>query len=285
MTSSGPNSRSFITTSWDDGSPLDFRVAELLVRYNLSGTFYIPRTCGLEFSRPTMGANSIRRLSETFEIGGHTLDHATLTGLPPSQANRQIHDCKTWVEDVTGKSCTMFCPPCGKYSKEHLSMVRSAGFDGLRTVEMFSIDPPRAATVSRVCFSTPSTIPEFAARQHTSNSLAVLPTTLQAHPHGRLAYLRNIARRFAARNLHLYLLAGAKTAWPSLAATLARRVMEQGGVFHLWGHSWEIEATHQWHELEVVLRMLSSLMPNATRLSNGQLAGQTFLSVMDGDPT
>ena len=219
-----------------------------------------------------MGANSIHRLSETFEIGGHTLDHTTLTELPPAQAHRQIHDCKAWVEDVTGKSCTMFCPPRGKYTKEHLSMVRAAGFDGLRTVEMFSIDPPRAASVSGVCFSTPSTARELTARPYTSNRLTILPTTIQAHPHGRLAYLRNIARRLAPRNLRLYLLTGAKATWPKLAESLAQRVMRRGGVFHLWGHSWEIEATHQWHELEDVLRMLSSLMHDATPLSNGRLA-------------
>lgn len=218
-----------------------------------------------------MGDNSIRRLSDSFEIGGHTMDHTTLTSLPSAQANRQIHACKTWVEDVTGKACTMFCPPRGKYRKEHLSMVQAAGFDGVRTVEMFSIDPPRTAT-SRTCFSIPSTAPELAARPDTSNRLAILPTTLQAHPHGRLAYLKNIARRFAARNLGLYLLAGAKPTWPSLAESLARRVMQHGGVFHLWGHSWEIEATHQWHELDSVLHMLSSLMHGATRLSNGGLA-------------
>ena len=29
----------YITTSWDDGHPLDFRVAELLAKYGLPGTF------------------------------------------------------------------------------------------------------------------------------------------------------------------------------------------------------------------------------------------------------
>ena len=33
-----------ITTSWDDGHPLDFKLAELLNKYNLKGTFYIPRS-------------------------------------------------------------------------------------------------------------------------------------------------------------------------------------------------------------------------------------------------
>ena len=33
-----------ITTSWDDGHPLDLRVAELLAKYGLQGTFYVPMT-------------------------------------------------------------------------------------------------------------------------------------------------------------------------------------------------------------------------------------------------
>ena len=32
----------YITTSWDDGHPLDFRIAELLSEYRLRGTFYVP---------------------------------------------------------------------------------------------------------------------------------------------------------------------------------------------------------------------------------------------------
>ena len=32
-----------VTTSWDDGHPLDFKIASLLEEYNLKGTFYIPK--------------------------------------------------------------------------------------------------------------------------------------------------------------------------------------------------------------------------------------------------
>ena len=31
-----------ITTSWDDGHPLDLRLAELLHKYDVPATFYIP---------------------------------------------------------------------------------------------------------------------------------------------------------------------------------------------------------------------------------------------------
>src|SRR4051794_21779274 len=45
----------FITTSWDDGHPLDIRIAELLAKYDLPGTFYIPRAS----QRPTMEESAV----------------------------------------------------------------------------------------------------------------------------------------------------------------------------------------------------------------------------------
>ena len=37
------NPHAFMTTSWDDGHPLDYRIAEMLQEYGLRGTFYIPK--------------------------------------------------------------------------------------------------------------------------------------------------------------------------------------------------------------------------------------------------
>ena len=64
-----------ITTSWDDGHPLDFRVAEMLSRHNLRGTFYVPRTA----DNATMSAAEVRELGASFELGAHTLAHVDLT--------------------------------------------------------------------------------------------------------------------------------------------------------------------------------------------------------------
>src|SRR5262249_26496051 len=65
----GMTQATYITTSWDDGHPLDLRVADLLARHGLRGTFYVPRTA----ENPTMTARQVRELSGTFEVGGHTL--------------------------------------------------------------------------------------------------------------------------------------------------------------------------------------------------------------------
>src|SRR6266481_3829885 len=96
-----------ITTSWDDGHPLDLRVADLLAKHGLNGTFYIPKAADNE----TMSATDIRDLMVAFEIGAHTLKHVALTGATEKQAWHEIADSKSWIEDNTGRPCRMFCPP------------------------------------------------------------------------------------------------------------------------------------------------------------------------------
>jgi hypothetical protein len=234
----------FITTSWDDGHPLDLRLAELLAKYGLPGTFYVPRTA----ETTTMSPSELRSLGSTFEIGAHTLHHVNLSGTSQDQARLEVTESKAWVEEVVGAPCRMFCPPKGKFSRRHLEMIREAGYVGMRTVELLSLDVPRV-----------------------SDGLRVMPTTVQAHPFSRLGYGRNVIRRCACRNLWTLLTHNLSKDWMTLARSLLRRVLERGGVFHLWGHSWELEQTGQWQHLDEVLRLLSDHMDRAAAFTNGQL--------------
>ena len=45
--------------------------------------------------------------------------------------------------------------------------------------------------------------------------------------------------------------------WDELAILMFERVYKTGGIFHLWGHSWEIDAHEEWHRLERVLKHIS----------------------------
>jgi hypothetical protein len=238
--------QAWLTTSWDDGHPHDFRVAELLTKYGLTGTFYIPKIC----DQGTMSPAHVRDLASSFEIGAHTLNHVFLTEVDDDTAEQEIAGSRKWVEDTTGKQCTMFCPPAGKYHPRHLRMIAAAGFIGFRSVEFLSLDPPR--------------------RQR-ADGLLEMPTTLQARHHSELAYLKNFAKRRAARNLWLYLLHAQSPLWPDKARSLLETTLRKGGVFHLWGHSWEIHQQHQWDRLEYVLKMMGEVTEEAPCLSNGEL--------------
>src|SRR5208283_3028025 len=82
-----------ITTSWDDGHPLDLRMAELLAKYRLTGTFYVPRSS----QKPVMNPSQIRDLSDSFEIGAHTLEHIAIDSLPDAEARKQLSGSREWI--------------------------------------------------------------------------------------------------------------------------------------------------------------------------------------------
>ncbi len=236
--------RALMTTSWDDGHPLDFRVAELLEKYGLAGTFYVPRTS----QKAVMHPQKIRELGRTFEIGAHTLEHVRIDRLVDDAAFAQLSGSRRWVEDVTGKNCEVFCFPGGAFKKRQLRLVREAGFRAARTVELLSTAEPREI-----------------------DGLCVIPTTIQAFPHGTYAYMKNALRRFS-RTFYLAVRSSSNSGdWVAQATEILTRTIEQGGVFHLWGHSWEIEEKSQWKQLESFLSFVSTRLCTMQCVTNSEL--------------
>lgn len=210
-----------VTTSWDDGHVLDTRLAELLAARGLQGTFYVAPE-NIEFpAREMLSPSALRDLAGRFEIGGHTLRHRRLTTLTLAQADAEIKDGKARVEELIGQPVTSFCYPGGRYRPEHAALAKQAGFRCARTVHRLSIDPVTDPFEMR--------------------------TTVQARPHPRdwpkVAVLNGFRPVRSARC----------TDWATLAITLFDRVLASGGVFHLWGHSWEIDRLGHWDRLIRVL--------------------------------
>lgn len=235
----------YFTTSWDDGFPEDIRLADMLSAHGIRGTFYVPRS----WQRPVMAPHHVRALAAQFEIGAHTLHHVILTDLPAAKAADEISGSKRWLEDLTGQRCSTFCFPSGKYSPEHVAMVRLEGFDGARTVQLCSLALPSS-----------------------KDGLVLLGTTLQVFPHSSFVYLRNALKWGTPRNLFLYALPGrAATSWGDLARRLLSYAAENGGVFHLWGHSWEIAERNLWGDLEDLLSFTRSLARQPQYVTNSEL--------------
>ena len=55
-----------------------------------------------------------------------------------------------------------------------------------------------------------------------------------------------------------------------LVERMMNRVVSQGGVVHIWGHSWEIDQRSMWNELEDILRILAS-QPGVRYVTNREL--------------
>lgn len=234
----------WFTSSWDDGHPLDARLAELLAKHGIGATFYCPLR-NLE-GRPVMTPEALRQLGAAFEVGGHTLDHAYASRMPAPQWAAQVRDGKRALEDALGRQVEGFCYPGGKHDRSSRDAVAQAGFRYARTTQNL-----------RLCLG--------------SDAFA-LPTTVQLFDHTRLTLARNLlsAGHWTRRARPAAILLGPGSLHERLAALLdeARRV---GGVLHVWGHSWELEAFGLWQQAEALFRLVAQCVPAERRVSNAAL--------------
>ena len=216
-----------VTTSWDDGDRADMRIADMLRERKLGGTFYIPLTSDVTPVRIT-NSDLVSLADAGFEIGGHTFSHQTLPRLRPDAIRREVTTSKDALEQITGKRVSMFCYPNGRYNQDTINEIKRAGYKGARTTRMLSCTH------------------QF--------SPYTMPVSLQAYPLSRNAYLRNLIRGPGICRWRLYASEGSRCAtWVQLAKRLFDRVMRSGGIWHLYGHSWEIRSSNLWEDLEEVL--------------------------------
>ena len=95
-----------------------------------------------------------------------------------------------------------------------------------------------------------------------------MPTTVQCYPHSRSDYLRNAAKAGKVEGLQACLEQRGKLGnWLDLGKSFFDSVLEKGGIWHLYGHSWEIDELNLWKDLSelldyVRLRKSVSYVPN-----------------------
>lgn len=237
------------TCSIDDGHPSDLKVADLLSKHGLTGTFYIPARN--REGPPVMSASEIRALSERFEIGSHTYDHCFLKSVDIVESHRQVTEGKKHLEDMLGAPVAGFCYPGGKYRPRDVQIVKTAGFKYART------------TVN-LCFDV-------------GHEAFEMPTTVQLYPHGRDVYLRNFAKsgHWLKRQQGLAHAITEKD-WIRRLYALFDHAAESQGCFHLWWHSKDIEEHNAWEALDRFLAHVCASTQPENRLTNGQLAERYF---------
>jgi|SRR5450755_4515306 peptidoglycan-N-acetylglucosamine deacetylase len=215
----------YVTTSWDDGHKLDSRLAALLKKYNMQGTFYIcPQD--REFAREDLlSTQDMLSISKDFEIGGHTITHPHLTQVPISEADDEIARSKTYLENLLQKEVTAFCYPYGDYNDAVKSLIKKHGYRLARTTKRYAFDIPQDT------FAIPTTFHTYA---HYSDLHKILYFSDFSFPRVRKYW-----------------------DWEKLAMALFDRTCQTGGVFHLWGHSWEIEKYNGWQKLENIFAYIA----------------------------
>lgn len=215
------NNKLFVVTSWDDVTRLDLKLCELLETYKLKGTFFVVNDwIGKETSK-----DELYHISEKHEIGAHTLSHVNLMHVPKDVAKREISESRRLLEEVIGKPVTSFAYPYGSYNKTHVKMVQDAQYLCARTTKPFY-------TVSA------------------ENPFEV-NVTIWAYPHA----LRDIKGMFRLFNLCPNLIVNPLRIkkWDKLGEQIFDVLLELGGVFHVFGHAWQVDEIDGWWKLENLL--------------------------------
>jgi peptidoglycan/xylan/chitin deacetylase (PgdA/CDA1 family) len=227
-----------VTTSWDDSHKFDVRLSELLKKYDLKATFYVAPKNHEFNSQDLLTHKQIVAIGRDFEIGSHTITHPRLPLVTLDTARQEIVESKALLESMVKHTVDTFCYPRGEFRQAHADLVRAAGYRYARTVRRFSfsIDRPLSAD-----------------------------TTIHAYRHWSDAWdILKFARFNPLRFLKYYF------DWENLARAMFDYALDHGGVFHLWGHSWEIDKRHDWDRLERVFAYISA-RPEVSYVTNGEL--------------
>lgn len=227
-----------LTTSWDDGSPYDKKLAELLYTYSIPATFYISVK---NHERAVMSARDIANLARYYEIGAHTVTHRDLTKLSEKEMIKEISEGKRRLEDIVGREITSFCYPKGKVNAQVKQIVGQLGFRYARTTRLFT---------------------------NTLGDRLLAPTTAHVYDHQPLLYMshgfgRKLFYQIARKSLSFK--------WDDLAMASLDYCLEHGGIFHLWGHAWEIEERHDWARLERFFAYIAEKTKKQERGTNGAI--------------
>jgi hypothetical protein len=229
-----------ITTSWDDGHPLDIKVLELIEKYNLKATFYVPLS---NPENPVMGQSMLQEISTFQEIGGHTVSHVRLNSQSDRDAEYEITQCKIILEDIIGRPITAFCFPGGKFTNRDVLLIKKAGYLFGRTAKLLANSKPQ---------------------------FNLLNTSIQIYNHSSATLLYHCMK-----NLNALPIQKNSFFFPfnknflKLAEYNILQNIDSDCVFHIWGHSWEIDRYNLWKQLEDLFKLIASC-EGVTFLNNTQ---------------
>ena len=220
--------RKIITTSWDDGNERDWEIASLLNKYNLPGTFYIPK---YNLEHRVISEKEIISLSNIFEIGGHSLNHINLKNISDIIMKKEINGCYNWLYELLNKKPESFCLPFGNYNIKVLNEIYRTGFKIIRTTNLMS-----------PFYTTP-----------------LLNTTVQIYEHSKINLLKHLLKRGHIKCLNLWFRNNLNINVLKNIEYYIEHINKNGGCLHIWGHSWEIEENGIWKDLDEILKNISGL--------------------------
>lgn len=205
-----------ISASFDDGSEQDFRLAELMMKYKIQTTFYIPTNYKKYLARKGIKPLSdiqLNDISNNFEIGSHGVNHELLTRVDDKQQQYEIEESKREFERIFDRKIEKFCYPRGYYTEEIKDKVKRAGYKMARTVKVGEL------TRAKDPFETHTTVHIGLNRKEYGTDW--------------LTYARRM-----------------------IAEAKVKHAKGEDVFFHFWGHGHEIGRLDQWDRVEQFMELL-----------------------------
>lgn len=134
-----------VTFSFDDGVKQDKKLIDIFDKYGAKCTFNI--NSGL-FSTvfnvtnkdqkiidcPRFDESEILNVYRNHEIGGHGLNHLSLTSISKSLAEYEIVEDKNKLEKLINNNVSIFAYPYGDYNDSVVDLLKKVGYKAARTV-------------------------------------------------------------------------------------------------------------------------------------------------------
>lgn len=246
------------TSSFDDGSIYDLKMLELLNRYGLKATFYVSQN----YLKEHLNDAEIKKISETQEIGAHSLTHPDLTKINLKQVQNEINSSKQWLEGLIKQQIKVFCYPKGKYNQQIMDMVKEAGFIAARTTQLgfYSLkDYEKRYCLPTTCLIFP---PHHLLERRGLQGIALW--------HRKFNEFRETWQKVSKLILKNELDWQDRGNWLKIAKLYLNKALLTKGIFHLWGHTADIEKYNLWLVVEEFFQDISRI-PKVSCLTNSEI--------------
>ena len=134
-----------IISSWDDASTADFKMANLMLKFNIPTIFYWPSL--LDKAKPPYSVTSwltekdCKELATQFEIGSHSATHRPMGKMTIGQLSMEITDSRKYWQDLTGQEINSFAYPKASINSLSKALIKGAGYKSARTSVPTHLNP------------------------------------------------------------------------------------------------------------------------------------------------
>lgn len=214
-----------LTLSYDDGKVQDYRLLELLDKYNIKATFNLNSTIKDDVH---IDSSEWRELYKNHEVAVHTMTHPTMARCSNYQIVEELIEDKNNLEEIMQKPVRGLAFPNGSYNDEIIELAKNLGFKYARVAGDKYANICAAKHFAKEA-EGPILLGDETGFGIPEDYMHWLPTCHHNH------HLVDLAKDFTALSKKQYLY-----------------------MMYVWGHSFEFDRNDNWEIMEEFCKIVSN---------------------------